>query len=92
MHDVGVVTVDVVMMMVVSFRTVGVGMIVGVIVAMLCFMLVSVRFPAVMLVCFLLQNHIKVTGIDPAFFRPPDRYFIPLSLPNPGARPLSYPR
>ena len=28
MHDVGVVTVDVVMMMVVSFRTVGVGMIV----------------------------------------------------------------
>ena len=30
MHDVGVVTVDVVMMMVVSFRVVGVGMIVGV--------------------------------------------------------------
>ena len=36
MHDVGVVTVDVVMMMVVSFRTVGVGMIVGVIVTMVC--------------------------------------------------------
>ena len=36
MHDVGVVTVDVIMMMVVSFRTVGVGMIVGVIVAMVC--------------------------------------------------------
>ena len=36
MHDVGVVTVDVVVMVVMSFRTVGVGMIVGVIVTMVC--------------------------------------------------------
>ena len=36
-------TVDVIVVMIVSFRIVGVGMIVGVIVAMLCFMLVSFR-------------------------------------------------
>ena len=27
---------------------------------------------------FLFQNHIKITGIDPAFLRPSDRYFIPV--------------
>ena len=50
------------------------------IMTVLCFMimLMNMCFVVSMVMGFLFQNHIKVTGIDPAFFRPPDRYFIPV--------------
>ena len=36
---------------------------------------------------FLLQNHIKITSIDPAFLRPSDRYLIAFE----GQSPQSFP-
>ena len=55
------------------------------IMAMFCsmhmLMFVNVCFPVmlmrVFMPFFLLQNHIKITGIDPAFFRPSDPDLIP---------------